>query len=138
MDADHVGARILVIDDDPNICRALEFSLKSQGYEVQIAHSAHSALEVIEAWIPDLFVMDVKLPDIDGLSLLSNLREDARFSTIPVILLTALRTDLASKVQGLRLGASDYMIKPFSLDELLARVATNLRMARLAQQLEEM
>lgn len=138
MDANHVGARLLVVDDDPNICRALDFALRSQGYEVQTAYSAERALEVVEGWLPDLFIVDVKLPHIDGLTLLTRLREDERFLHTPVILLTAMRTDAASKVQGLNLGANDYMEKPFSLDELMARVGTNLRMARLTQRLEEL
>lgn len=133
-----MGARVLVVDDDINICRALEFALRTQGYEVQTAYSAEGATAVVEDWLPDLFVVDIKLPKIDGLTLLTQLREDARFLHTPVILLTAMRTDAASKVEGLNLGANDYMEKPFSLDELMARVGTNLRMARLTQRLEEM
>lgn len=128
----------MVVDDDPHICRALEFALKSQGYEVCLSHSAESARGRMEEWLPDLLVIDVRLPDMDGLTLLERLRHDLRFSTTPVILLTATGTDSTSKVHGLNLGANDYMVKPFSLEELLARVSANLRMAQLTQQMEEM
>ncbi len=137
MDESLVGARVLVVDDDRHICRALAFALRAQGYDVRVAHTAESALSLVEDWTPDLFVVDVRLPGIDGFALVSALRRDVRFQASPIILLTAFRRDASSRATGLNLGASDYLVKPFSLEELLARIRANLRAAGVTLRLEE-
>ena len=138
MDSGHVGARILIVDDDPSTAKALEYALGVQGYETRVAYTGKAALTTISEWPPDLLMLDVKLPDIDGLELLSRVRAGEETAATPVILITASRKGSSSRVLGLNLGADDYIEKPFGLDELLARVAANLRAGRLTQQLEEM
>jgi diguanylate cyclase (GGDEF)-like protein len=138
MDSGHVGARILIVDDDKSTTRALEYALGVQGYETRVAYTGEAAMTAIVDWPPDLLMLDVRLPDIDGLELLSRFRAEEETAATPVILITASRTGSSSRVEGLNLGADDYIEKPFSLDELLARVAANLRAGRLTQQLEEM
>ena len=138
MDFDHIGAKILIADDDENIAKALHYALNKQGYESKVQYTGESAVAAAVEWRPDLLILDLKLPDIDGFEVLTQLRSNPGTATTPVILLTAARKDLASKVEGLKLGANDFVTKPYSLPELLARVAANLRMTRLTQRLEEM
>lgn len=138
MDSDHVGARILIVDDDKSTAKALQYALGVQGYETRVAYTGEAAVTAISQWPPDLLMLDVKLPDIDGLELLSRFRAEEETAATPVILITAARKGSSSRVKGLNRGADDYIEKPFGLDELLARVAANLRAGRLTQQLEEM
>lgn len=138
MDPDHIGARILIVDDDEHIAKGLDYALTQQGYETNVQYTGKATIVAAAEWGPDLLILDLKLPDIDGLEVLAELRSRESTANTPVILLTAARTDPASRVEGLQLGANDYVIKPYSLSELLARVAANLRMARLTQRLEEM
>jgi two-component system cell cycle response regulator len=138
MDSGHVGARILIIDDDRSTTKALQYALDGQGYETRAVYSGEAATKTISVWHPDLVMLDVRLPDIDGLELLSRLRAEEETAATPVILITASRIGSSSRVEGLNLGADDYIEKPFGLDELLARVSANLRAGRLMRQLEEM
>ena len=117
--------RVLVVDDEPHLVRAVRMYLELQGYRVFGAHSGEEALEAIREKLPDLVVLDVMLPGIDGYETLQELR---RLSDIPVIMLT-VRGDEDQKVRGLSLGADDYVTKPFSQRELLARVQAVLRRA---------
>jgi DNA-binding response OmpR family regulator len=117
--------RVLVVDDEPHLVRAVRMYLELQGYTVFGAASGEEALEAVRAKLPDLVVLDVMMPGLDGFETLEELR---RFSQVPVIMLTA-RGDEDQKVQGLRLGADDYVTKPFSQRELLARVQAVLRRA---------
>lgn len=116
-------ARILVVDDEPRYAWAIRVNLEARGYEVITASNGTSAIELAAGENPDLVVLDIRLPDLDGYEVCRQIRE---FSTAPVIMLTALAED-ADKVKGLNLGADDYVTKPFSVDELLARVHANLR-----------
>ncbi len=117
------GARILVVDDEPQIRRALDIALRGHDYAVQLADGSAAALVQLGTQPPDLLILDLMLPDLDGLSLLRELRT---WSEIPVIVLSA-RGEEATKIEALDLGADDYLTKPFSIGELLARVRALLR-----------
>jgi two-component system KDP operon response regulator KdpE len=110
--------RVLIVDDEPRILKFLEVKLKASGYGVLTANSGFEALEQVEAQDPDLVVLDVLMPKKDGFETLKELRA---FSSVPVIILSAKEAD-ADKIRGLELGADDYLAKPFSPDELVARI----------------
>lgn len=114
---------ILIVDDDPRLCRLLERYLTREGYRASSAHSCAKARERIESSQPSLVLLDVILPDSDGLTFLRELRSA---HSVPVILLTG-KADVIDKVVGLELGADDYITKPFEERELLARIRTVLR-----------
>lgn len=120
--------RVLVVDDEPNIREVVELYLHREGYEVAVAGDGRTALEMIEAKLPDLIVLDLMLPVMGGLQLTRVLREG--HYNIPIIMLTA-KGDEADRVGGLELGADDYVTKPFSPKELVARVKAVLRRASL-------
>ena len=125
--------RILVVDDEPAIRRFLRASLSAQGYQVIEAQSAQSARELFRRNTPDVVVLDLGLPDGDGLDIIKELRDGG--SAAPIIVLSS-RTDEAGKVRALDLGADDYVTKPFGVEELLARLRAALR-HRLQQQGEK-
>src|SRR5712692_2609799 len=114
---------ILVADGDPQLLRLVTRNLQFEGYEVLPASDGQQALEQIEAQRPDLVLLDVMMPKLDGFSVCHRTRE---FSTVPIILVTA-RGQEQDKIRGLDLGADDYLTKPFSVEELLARVRAVLR-----------
>ena len=116
---------ILLVDDDPQLIRLVRANLETVGYRVLVAMDAHSALELIEREVPDLLILDIMLPGIDGYELCQRVRE---FSATPIIMLTAKVED-TDKVTGLKLGADDYITKPFNVLELLARIEAVLRRA---------
>jgi diguanylate cyclase (GGDEF)-like protein len=118
--------RILVVDDDPDIARFVELSLRMEGFEVTVAHDGESALEAIHAAPPDLVVLDLTMPSIDGVEVTRRLRAGAMTSALPIIMLTARGTTV-DKVLGLTAGADDYVVKPFDTMELVARVRSTLR-----------
>ena len=120
------GARILVVDDERNITELVGAALRYEGFTVDTAATGHEAVERVEASRPALVLLDVMLPDEDGFAVLRRLRD--RAGDLPVIFLTA-RDATEDKVGGLRLGGDDYITKPFSLEELLARVRAVLRRA---------
>jgi two-component system KDP operon response regulator KdpE len=111
--------RVLVVDDEPAILRFLRTGLTGQGYSVSTAETGRGALEVLHADNTDLVVLDLGLPDIDGLDIIAQLRGEG--SNVPIIVLSS-RIEERSKVMALDLGADDYLAKPFGIDELLARV----------------
>jgi DNA-binding response OmpR family regulator len=117
---------ILVVDDEPNIREVVELYLRREGYEVEVASDGSAALRAIERKIPDLIVLDLMLPLLSGTQLTRTLRE-GRYD-IPIIMLTA-KDEEADRVAGLELGADDYVTKPFSPKELVARVKAVLRRA---------
>lgn len=120
-----MSARVLVIDDDERITNLLRRALRFAGYEVSLAHSGVSGLAMAKESAPDLVVLDVMLPGMDGLSVCRGLRQ---VTTTPVLMLTA-RDDVPDRVLGLDAGADDYLVKPFAVEELLARVRALLRRA---------
>lgn len=119
------GARVLVIDDELSIRRLLKVALRAHGYEVAEAGSGQEGLERAACWHPDVVVLDLGLPDLDGLEVLGRLRE---WSAAPVIILS-VREQEGEKIAALDAGADDYVTKPFGLGELLARVRAALRRA---------
>ncbi len=119
--------RILIAEDDPDLALGLKNNLEIEGYEVQIACDGDAALTRARHWRPELLILDLVMPKLDGLRVLRDLR--ARDSSTAVLILTA-RGDEADKVRGLKLGADDYVTKPFGLLELLARVESLLRRRR--------
>lgn len=119
---------ILVVDDEPRLLSFLRSELKASGYQVSVAHDGKGALSAAAARGPDLVILDVGLPDMDGFEVCRRLREE---SSVPILMLTARVSD-ADKVEGLDAGADDYLTKPFSTSELLARVRALLRRARAA------
>jgi len=116
---------ILAVDDEPRYLEIIRFNLERAGYRVDVAASGEQALEAVRASEPDLIVLDLMLPGIDGFEVCSRVRER---SSCPIIMLTAKGAE-EDKVRGLRLGADDYVTKPFSAQELLARVEAVLRRA---------
>ncbi|GAB2625045.1 response regulator transcription factor [Streptomyces capparidis] len=121
-------ARVLVVDDEPAVREALRRSLAFEGYEVDLAPDGLAALELVAARAPDVVVLDVLMPRMDGLTAARRLR--ASGSRVPVLMLTA-RDTVGDRVTGLDAGADDYLVKPFELDELLARLRALLRRSAL-------
>ncbi|MEY9846273.1 response regulator transcription factor [Streptacidiphilus sp. MAP5-3] len=121
-------ARVLVVDDEPALRDALESSLAFEGYEVVTASDGLEALDTVAEQKPDLVLLDIMMPRMDGLTAVRRLR--SRGDTVPVLMLTA-RDAVGDRVTGLDVGADDYLAKPFELDELLARVRALLRRSTL-------
>ena len=118
-------ARVLVVDDDPAVLSGLRRALVLEGYDVDVAEDGETALAVAQDQSPDLVVLDVMLPGLDGMTVCQRLRARA---TTPILMLTA-RDTVHDRVAGLDSGADDYLVKPFALDELLARTRALLRRA---------
>src|SRR6266542_248032 len=123
-----MSARILVVDDEPQIRRLLNTSLGARGYDVAVAADGPAALERAANWRPDLILLDLGLPHMDGLEVCRQVRG---WSQVPIIVLT-VRDAEQDKVAALDLGADDYLTKPFGTDELLARIRVALRHAARA------
>jgi DNA-binding response OmpR family regulator len=121
--------KICIVDDEPKIFRFVSANLKSIGYDVATASSGEELFEKFDLISPDLILLDIMMPGQDGFTVLEKLR---KFSNVPVIMLTA-RSNPKDKVQGLNVGADDYLTKPFSLDELFARVNAVLRRSSLRE-----
>ena len=128
-----MNARILIVDDEPTLLHTLRYNLVREGYEVVTAADGEQALEQARRYRPDLIVLDLMLPKLDGLAVCRQLRRDMN---APILMLTA-RDDEVDKVVGLELGADDYVTKPFSLRELIARIRALLRRSRAAETLAE-
>src|SRR5437899_8805177 len=120
---------VLVVDDDPDVARFVEVNLRSAGYDVAVASNGEEALERAVELRPDLVLLDVMMPKLDGFEVAQRLRRDPRTSSSSIIMLTAKALS-SDKVLGLSSGADDYIIKPFDPVELLARVKGTLRPAR--------
>jgi two-component system, OmpR family, KDP operon response regulator KdpE len=117
--------KILVVDDDPGLVRALGINLRARHFEVETARDGATALKRASSFLPDVVVLDLGLPDLDGVDVVHGIRG---WSSVPIIVLSARDTQ-SSKVDALDAGADDYMTKPFGMDELLARVRAALRRA---------
>jgi DNA-binding response OmpR family regulator len=118
--------RILVVDDEKDLVDLITYNLTRGGYDVLTAHDGNQALELAQRDIPDLIVLDLMLPGIDGLDVARRLKADSRTAAIPIVMLTA-KGEETDVVVGLTLGADDYVTKPFSMKILLARINTVLR-----------
>lgn len=114
---------VLTVDDEPRFVRLIEANLLSAGYKVLTANNGASALEIVVSKQPNLILLDVMMPEMDGFEVLERIRE---FSNVPIIMLTA-KGEEADRVEGLNRGADDYVVKPFSANELLARVRAVIR-----------
>ncbi|MEA5078856.1 MAG: response regulator transcription factor [Anaerolineaceae bacterium] len=122
--------KILVVDDEPLYIRLLKVNLEAEGYEVTTAENGEEALDSLSQNTPELIIMDVMMPKLDGVTTCQRIRQ---FSNVPIILLTALGEE-QDRVNGLNIGADDYVVKPFSATELVARVRAVLRRAQNQQQ----
>lgn len=118
--------KILIVDDEEHIRELISFNLKNNGYETITADNGNKAIEIIENDKINLVILDLMLPGIDGYEVCKKIRYDSKTSDIPIIMLTAKSEEL-DKILGLELGADDYMTKPFSIRELMARVKALLR-----------
>lgn len=126
MTAPENKGNILVVDDEPQITRVLKTTLSSQGYGVRSAGDGQEALDEMKNWPPDLIITDLRMPSVDGLELCRRVRKDSR---IPIIVLS-VKGEEPIKVEALDAGADDYITKPFSVNELLARVRAALRRSK--------
>lgn len=126
-DQQNSAATVLVIDDEPILRETISYNLTQEGYNVRLASDGHEGLELARSTSPDVIVLDIMLPKIDGLQVLRTLREE---STVPIILLSA-RGEEIDRVLGLELGADDYLAKPFAMRELVARVRAIIRRIRM-------
>jgi two-component system phosphate regulon response regulator PhoB len=118
--------RVLIVDDDPDILRLVSYNVAQAGFEVITAPTGRKALEIVQKQHPDLIILDVMLPDVDGMEVCRTLRQQYPSRRIPIIMLTA-RGDEIDRVVGFELGADDYVAKPFSPRELVLRVKSILR-----------
>lgn len=125
-------AHILVVDDEPEILRAVRAGLRAQGYEVETASSGEEALRMATTAVPDLVIIDLMMPDMDGLEVCRRLRA---WSDVPILVLSA-RSQERQKVIALDMGADDYLTKPFGMDELTARIRAALRRSGRAKPAE--
>jgi DNA-binding response OmpR family regulator len=114
--------RVLIVDDEPNIVLSLEFLLRQQGYEVRVARDGEEALAAAEDWRPDLMVLDVMLPGLDGFEVCRRLRERPENAGLKILLLTARGREV-ERIRGLEEGADAYVRKPFSTRQLMITVA---------------
>lgn len=119
------GARILVVDDEPGIRKALKTNLSRHGFQVSVESTGASALDTFERWRPDVVLLDLGLPDMDGIDVIRQVRTKG---STPIIVLSVREAE-REKVEALNLGADDYLTKPFGVDELLARIRVSLRHA---------
>ena len=118
--------RVLIVDDDPDIVRLVTYNLSHAGYEIQTASTGRQALELVQKQPPDLIVLDLMLPDVDGMEVCRTLRQQIPSRRIPILMLTA-RGEEIDRVVGFELGADDYVSKPFSPRELVLRIKSILR-----------
>ncbi len=116
---------VLVVDDEPNIVLSLEFLLKQAGYEVRVARSGEEAVKAVAERVPNLVVLDVMMPTLDGYHVCETIRADPKLRSVRILMLTAKSRDV-EREKALALGADDYITKPFSTRELVERVKTIL------------
>lgn len=128
------AAKILVVDDEPNIAEVVRLYLEHSGFETILQHSGRGVIDILQAEKPDLAVLDVMLPDVDGFELCRLIRSlPNALSELPILLLTA-KGESIDKLKGFNLGADDYVVKPFDPNELVARVKSILRRSRIARE----
>jgi len=126
-----MSSRVLIVEDEPDIRELVVHHLKREGYQVSAASSGEEALRQVQAAPPDLVILDLMMPSMDGLEVCRRLRQDPATASLPIVMLTA-KGDEVDRVLGLEIGADDYVVKPFSPKELLARVRAVLRRSRPA------
>jgi two-component system alkaline phosphatase synthesis response regulator PhoP len=129
--------KILIVEDEKDILKMVEYNLKKDGYRTVSARDGEDAIEMAHSEHPDLILLDLMLPGIDGLEVCKQLKKESKTAGIPIIMVTA-KTQESDKVVGLELGADDYVTKPFSVRELLARVKAVMRRAHEKEKLPEL
>ncbi len=117
----YTGKRILVVDDEPDVTDLLSFKLSREGYAVEAINNPLEILGKAREFNPDLFILDIMMPELDGLKICRMVRADSRLGKVPIIFLTA-RGEIEDRIQGLELGADDYLAKPFDSKELILRI----------------
>ncbi len=133
--SDREKGDILIVDDTPANLQVLSSMLKEQGFKVRPVPNGKIAIRAVEARIPDLILLDINMPEMNGYETCEHLKADERFADIPIVFLSAL-TDTEDKVRAFRAGGVDYVTKPFQFEEVMARVETHLRVSRMQKQLE--
>jgi len=133
--SDSANAKIFVVDDTPANLEVVTATLSLAGYATSTAISGERALKRLQTYIPDLILLDVQMPGMDGFETCQQLKANPATAHIPIIFMTAL-ADIDSKIKGFALGAVDYITKPFQEEELLVRVNTHLQLSSLTKQLE--
>jgi len=128
--ADGSAIRVLLVDDEPALTNLVKMALHYEGWIVDVAHNGHEAVSRFEETDPDVLVLDIMLPDIDGMEILQRIREAETYT--PILFLTA-RDSVTDRVTGLTAGADDYMTKPFSLEELVARLRGLIRRSNVTE-----
>ncbi len=128
---------ILVVEDEQNIAQAIQYNLEKEGYRVSRAGDGAQGLKLVQTQLPSLVVLDLMLPQIDGLEICRLLKREEKTKNIPILMVTA-KSQETDKVVGLELGADDYLSKPFSMRELIARVKAILRRSSGAQTIQEL
>ena len=128
--------KILIIEDEKDIVKMLDYNLKKEGFKTLSAHNGEDGLDMARKENPDLILLDLMLPEMDGLDVWKAIKNEAKTSHIPIIILTA-KAQEADKIVGLELGADDYMTKPFSPRELIARIKAVLRRMKEKDKLPE-
>ena len=129
-------ARVLCVEDDPDIADLVRYNMERAGHKCAIASDGRAALDSVHANTPDIVLLDIMMPKLDGIQVCRQLRSEEEFRELPILMLTA-KGEEADVVGGLEAGADDYMVKPFSPRELVARVATLLRRAKTANSSDE-
>ena len=124
-----MARNILVVEDDPNIVDLLRMYLEKEGFEVRVAMDGGKAVEEFKAREPDIILLDIMLPVLDGWGVCAKVRETSR---VPIIMLTA-KSEVTDRIQGLEMGADDYLVKPFEMKELLARINAVLRRTEIPE-----
>src|SRR5437763_8786188 len=121
--------RVLIVEDEPDIRDLLAFHLEREGYQVARSRAGAEALRHVQTSLPDLVLLDLMLPEVDGLEVCRRLRQDPRTAALPIVMLTA-KGEEVDRILGLELGADDYIVKPFSPREVVARIRAVLRRSR--------
>ncbi len=127
--------KILIVDDHIEVVKALSLTLKRKGYQIEYSSNGETAIKLARSMFPDLILLDIQMPKMDGYQVCYHLKSDPRTKEIPIIFLTA-NDDVDCKVKGLELGGVDYVTKPFELKEILARIERQLEIGELQKQLK--
>ena len=134
--SDKTQSRIVIVDDEPDVTALVAYHLRAKGFSVTEVNDPNASLDIIRTQSPDLVILDVMMPDLNGFQICRILRADSKLKRIPIIFLTA-RAEEADRVKGLESGGDDYVCKPFSNKELVLRVEALLRRVRERAQVEE-
>ncbi|WP_068631311.1 response regulator [Cephaloticoccus primus] len=133
--SDKKPEKILVVDDEPDVTELLSYTLKAKGFMVEVLNEPNACIDLARSFQPDLIILDVMMPELSGIQICRMLRASASLKTVPVLFLTA-KAEEADRVQGLEVGADDYVSKPFSTKELVLRVQSILRRSREGRRVE--